>query len=299
MSATDTAFAGSIPGLYDRYMGPLLFEPYAQVVAARAKALQPARILETAAGTGIVTAALHAALPNAQIVATDLNQAMLDVAAGRIHSDMVSFLAADAQSLPFPDDSFDLVVCQFGVMFYPDKVAANTEARRVLRPGGRYFLVIWDSVDRNLATKVAGTAVAELFPDDTAAFYERIPFRYHDQAVIERDLHAAGFNAIEFETVDLRSRGSAGEAAIGLVQGTPMRTEIEPRAPDALERATDCGTQALRKLEGPHGLGEVVLLFAQLRNRAFELGGSRFVVHAAEILVRGHDAAPSDGFSAG
>ena len=125
MATTDTAFAGSIPGLYDRYLGPLLFEPYAAVVAERAKALAPGRILETAAGTGIVTAALHAALPDAEIVATDLNQAMLDVAADRIQSDKVSFLAADAQQLPFDDESFDLVACQFGVMFYPDKVLGN------------------------------------------------------------------------------------------------------------------------------------------------------------------------------
>ena len=254
MSATDTVFAGSIPGLYDRYMGPLLFEPYAQVVAARAQALQPARILETAAGTGIVTAALHDALPNAEIVATDLNQAMLDVAAGRIRSDEVSFQQADAQSLPFPDASFNLVVCQFGVMFFPDKVAANAEAKRVLRLGGRYMLVIWDRLDRNLATKVAGAAVAELFPDSAAAFYERIPFRYHDQAMIERDLHSAGFNDIKFETVELRSRApSAREAAIGLCQGTPMRAEIEKRGTDALEQATQCATEALRQFDGPDG----------------------------------------------
>ena len=254
MTSTDVAFAGSIPGLYDRYMGPMLFEPYAKVVAERAKALRPARILETAAGTGIVATALHEALPDAEIVATDLNQAMLDVAAGRIASDKVSFLAADAQSLPFSDSSFDLVACQFGVMFFPDKVRGNSEARRVLCDGGKYLLVIWDSVDRNLATKVAGAAVAELFPDDAAAFYERIPFRYHDQAVIERDLHAAGFNDIEFETVELRSRApSAREAAIGLCQGTPMRAEIEKRGPDALEQATQCATEALRQFEGPDG----------------------------------------------
>jgi len=255
MTATDTAFAGSIPGLYDRYMGPMLFAPYAAVVAERANVLQPARILETAAGTGIVTAALHAALPNAQIVATDLNQAMLDVAAGRIHSDMVSFSQADAQSLPFADDSFDLVVCQFGVMFYPDKVTANAEARRVLRPGGHYILAIWDRLDRNSVSHVLGQALAQIYPDNPAAFLERMPFGYHDRTWIERDLRAAGFDDIEFETVDLRSRlGSAREAAIGLVQGTPMRAEIEPRAPDALDRATDCGEQALRQLEGPDGL---------------------------------------------
>ena len=254
MTATDTVFAGSIPGLYDRYMGPMLFAPYAEVVAARAKALQPARILETAAGTGIVTAALHEALPDAEIVATDLNQAMLDVAAGRIRSHQVSFLAADAQQLPFTDASFDVVACQFGVMFYPDKVAANAEARRVLRPGGRYVLVIWDSIDRNLATKVAGAAVAALFPDDAAAFFERIPFRYHDRAAIEGDLRRAGFAAIDFETVELRSRApSARDAAIGLCQGTPMRAELEKRGPDALEQATQCATQALRQFEGPDG----------------------------------------------
>ncbi len=254
MSATDTVFAGSIPGLYDRYMGPLLFEPYANVVAARAKALQPARILETAAGTGVVTAALHDALPDAEIVATDLNQAMLDVAADRIRSGKVSFSQVDAQSLPFADASFDLVVCQFGVMFYPDKIAANAEARRVLRPGGRYILVIWDRVERNLATKIVGEAVAQMFPEEAASFYERLPFRYHDPALIEHDLLAAGFNDIEFETVELRSRApSAREAAIGLCQGTPMRAEIEKCGPDALERATECATEALRQFEGPDG----------------------------------------------
>ena len=254
MTATDTVFAGSIPGLYDRYMGPMLFAPYARLVADRAKALRPARILETAAGTGIVTAALHDAFPEAEIVATDLNQAMLDVAAGRIGSDQVTFAAADAQHLPFSDSGFDLVVCQFGVMFYPDKVAANTEARRVLRPGGHYILVIWDSIDRNLATKVAGTAVAGLFPDGAAAFYERIPFRYHDRTAIEDDLRAAGFNTIAFETVELRSRApSARDAAIGLCQGTPMRAELEKRGPDALVQATQCATEALRQFEGPDG----------------------------------------------
>ncbi|MEO5611862.1 MAG: class I SAM-dependent methyltransferase [Sphingomicrobium sp.] len=254
MTATDTVFAGSIPGLYDRYMGPMVFAPYAEVVAARAQALQPARILETAAGTGIVTAALHAAMPDAEIVATDLNQAMVDFAAGRIRSDHVTFLAADAQQLPFPDASFDLVACQFGVMFFPDKILANAEARRVLREGGHYLLVIWDRIDRNLATKVAGAAVAALFPDDAAAFYERVPFRYHDRAVIEGDLRSAGFTAIAFETIELRSRApSARDAAIGFCQGTPMRAELEKRGPNALEQATDAATQALEQFEGPDG----------------------------------------------
>src|SRR5688500_17551620 len=217
MATSDSVFAGSIPSIYDGYMVPLLFQPYAEIVAERAKSLRPKRVLETAAGTGAVTATLHAALPDAQIVATDLNQPMLDLGAARVRSNKVSFLAADAMQLPFDDSSFDLVVCQFGIMFFPDKVAASAEARRVLRKGGRYLLVIWDSIDRNLATKVAGAAVAALFPEDDGAFYERIPFRYHDVAQIEHDLLAAGFDDIELETVELVSRApTAAEAANGL-----------------------------------------------------------------------------------
>jgi ubiquinone/menaquinone biosynthesis C-methylase UbiE len=254
MPATDTVFAGSIPGLYDRYMVPLIFAPYAGLVAERARALEPGQILETAAGTGVVTEALHRALPDAQIVATDLNPAMLDVAAARIRSARVVFQPADAQALPFQDSSFDLVVCQFGIMFVPDKVKANAEARRVLRDAGRYLLVIWDRVERNLATRIAGEAVANLFPEDAGSFYERLPFRYHDPAQIEHDLIAAGFDDIEFETIELRSRApSAREAAIGLCQGTPMRAEIEKRGPDALERATEAAAEALAQFEGPDG----------------------------------------------
>jgi ubiquinone/menaquinone biosynthesis C-methylase UbiE len=254
MTATDTVFAGSIPAIYDQYMVPLIFRPYAELIAGRAKEFRPARILETAAGTGVVTEALHRVLPQAEIVATDLNQPMLDEAARNLIAPNVAFLQADALTLPFEDASFDLVVCQFGIMFFPDKVAANAEARRVLRDGGRYLLVIWDSVERNLATKVAGGAVAELFPDDPAAFYERIPFRYHDQTLIESDLRAGGFEAIAFETVELRSRAvSALDAAIGLTQGTPMRSEIESRDPALLGEATDAAAKALQQFEGRGG----------------------------------------------
>jgi SAM-dependent methyltransferase len=139
-------------------------------------------------------------------------------------------------------------------MFFPDKVKGNSEARRVLRDGGRYILVIWDNVDRNLATKLAGAAVAELFPDDAAAFYERIPFRYYEQEWIERDLRAAGFTEIQFETIALRSRAaSARDAAIALTQGTPMRSEIEARDPQLLQTATDLAIKALQQFESPDG----------------------------------------------
>ena len=162
--------------------------------------------------------------------------------------------AADAQALPFPDASFDLVVCQFGIMFFPDKVRGHSEARRVLRQDGRYMLVIWNNIESNLATMTAGRAVADLFPLQAGLFYERVPFRYHDRGLIEHDLLAAGFNDIEFETVELRSRApSAREAAIALVQGTPMRSDIEQIDPALLGRATDAAEEALRQYEGPYG----------------------------------------------
>jgi SAM-dependent methyltransferase len=211
-------------------------------------------VLETAAGTGVVTQALHEALPDADIFATDLNEPMLEIAAQRVPSPNVHFRQADALGLPFEDRSFDLVVCQFGAMFFPDKVRANAEAHRVLRTGGHYLLAIWDSVERNLATKIAGNAVANLFPDDAGAFYERIPFRYAAKSLIEGDLRRAGFAGIELETVELRSRAkSAREAAIALTQGTPMRADIEKRGVGALRRATDAAARALEQFEGPDG----------------------------------------------
>jgi ubiquinone/menaquinone biosynthesis C-methylase UbiE len=253
-SCTDTVFAGSIPHVYDRYMVPLLFAPYANFVAERAKALAPSDILETAAGTGVVTEALHRAMPGARITASDLNPPMLEQAARRVGGDGVRLVEANAQELPFEDSSFDLVVCQFGIMFFPDKVAANAEAGRVLRDGGTYMLVIWDRIDRNAATHVAGRAVAGLFPKDVAAFYERIPFRYHDHDAIRADLSAAGFGGIEIETVALKSRApSARDAATGLVQGTPMRSEIEQRDPAMLQVATDAAAQALKEMESDGG----------------------------------------------
>jgi ubiquinone/menaquinone biosynthesis C-methylase UbiE len=254
MSVTDTVFAGSIPAVYDRYMVPLVFRPYAELLANRALALAPKRILETACGTGVVTQSLNQALPEAEIVATDLNPPMLEQAALRFAAPSVRFEQADALSLPFEDGSFDLVICQFGVMFFPDKVMGNVEARRVLRDGGHYLLAIWDTVERNLATRIAGAAVAELFPDEPAAFYERIPFRYHDRQQIEADLRAAGFAEVRIDTVTLVSRAaSARDAAIGLTQGTTMRSEIEKRGPKALAAATDAAEAALGQFEGPNG----------------------------------------------
>jgi ubiquinone/menaquinone biosynthesis C-methylase UbiE len=254
MTRTDTVFAGSIPAMYDRFMVPMKFEPYAADVAERARQFGPTDILETAAGTGVVTAALHRAVPDANIIATDLNPAMLELAVGRLRSSKVRYQAADAQDLPFEDQSFDLVVCQFGVMFFPDKLAANREAFRVLRPGGRYLLLIWDSLDKNPASKAVHEAVADEFPEDPPKFYARVPFGYSDLELVTADLMAAGFDDIEFETITHRGRlPSAIDAATGMCQGSPLRSEIEARDHSALDRVTQIAAKALAQFEGPDG----------------------------------------------
>ncbi|MBV8685277.1 MAG: methyltransferase domain-containing protein [Alphaproteobacteria bacterium] len=250
VESSDSAFRGSIPALYDRCLGPFLFEPYAQDLAARAAALSPRRILETAAGTGIVTAALAAALPDAEIVATDLNPDMLAVAHARIASPRIAFRPADAMALPFPDRGFDLVVCQFGAMFFPDRPAAFAEARRVLRPGGTFLLNVWDRIEANPASAAVAEAVAGLFPEAPPSFLARTPFGYHDVARLSADLAAAGFADVAVETVARRSRGRASDVAPGLCEGSPLRAEIESHGPGRLAEATSAALARLREVAG-------------------------------------------------
>jgi ubiquinone/menaquinone biosynthesis C-methylase UbiE len=249
MTGTDV-FRHSTPDLYDRLMVPLLFEPYARLLVERVARLGPNRILETAAGTGVVTRAIAAALPQADIVATDINPGMLAVAARQVQSERVTFEAANAQDLPHPDASFDLVLCQFGVMFFPDKVQAGREARRVLRPGGHYLLVSFDQLELNPVPHAADEAVAALFPEDPPRYMERGPFSYSNPRLIEGDLRAAGFSTVEVDTVGLSSPVRARDAAEGMVLGSPFRAEIERRDPDSLERATDAVEAALREWDG-------------------------------------------------
>jgi ubiquinone/menaquinone biosynthesis C-methylase UbiE len=248
MAETDV-FKHSTPALYDRYMGPLLFAPYAEHVAKRVAVVRPERILETAAGTGIVTRAVDEAVPGAEIVATDINPEVVEFAARHFQSGRVTFRAADAQELPFDDESFDLVLCLFGIMFFPDKARANAEARRVLLPGGRYVLATFDQLDLNPVPKAAGEAVATLFPEDPR-YMERGPFSYTDAARLEQDLRRAGFQDVEVETVELSSLVSAEDAAHGIVLGSPFRAEIERLEPSALERATAAVEQALQPWDG-------------------------------------------------
>ena len=252
-NTTDKKFAGSMPKVYESFLVPLIFAPYAADIAQRLAARRPARVLEVAAGTGAVTRAVAAALPpDVSIVATDLNQPMLDVAAASGTSRPVEWRQADAMSLPFDDASFDAVVCQFGVMFFPDKPKAFTEARRVLRPDGVYLFNVWDRIEANEFADTVTRSLESLFPNDPPRFFVRTPHGYHDRATIERDLAAGGFaRQIDFVTVSAKSRAaSPHDAAVAMVQGTPLRNEIEARDPTKLGEATDVSAEAIAQRFG-------------------------------------------------
>jgi ubiquinone/menaquinone biosynthesis C-methylase UbiE len=251
----DRNFRGSIPALYDRYLGPMIFAPYAEDMAARLAGLAEGALLETAAGTGMVTRALDARLPRAvSILATDLSQPMLDHAAGQLSSERVSWRQADAQALPFPDGMFDAVVCQFGAMFFQDRPRAFAEAHRVLKPGGRFLFSVWDRIEANEFPDAVVQAVAALFPEDPPVFLARTPHGHHDVEALRAELRAAGFATVEAEAVERESRAPDARAvAIGFCQGTPMRGEIEAHGAGALAAATEAAAAAIaaRFGEGP------------------------------------------------
>ncbi len=256
MSATDKVFAGSIPQFYDTLMVPMIFEAYAADLAALAATGSPGAVLETAAGSGVVTRALAPRLrADARYVVTDLNQPMLDYAAARQEADgRLEWRQADALDLPFERASFDVVCCQFGAMFFPDRIAAYAEARRVLRPGGRLVFNVWDRIEENAFADEVTHALAAVFAGDSPRFLARIPHGYHDIALIRDDLTRAGFGDIAIETREKVSRApSARDAATAYCQGTPLRNEIEARDASLLQFATDRAAQAIaaRHGEGP------------------------------------------------
>lgn len=252
-SDSDKNFGSSIAELYETVSVPLIFDPYAPDMANRVAARSVSSILEVAAGTGVVTRTLAAALPPAvQIVATDLNQPMLDYAASVGTKRPVEWRQADALALPFEDERFDAVVCQFGVMFFPDKAKAYAEARRVLRPGGAFIFSAWDRIEENEFADVVTTALAGVFPDDPPRFLARTPHGYHDTGTIERDLSAGGFSKrASVETVAARSRAATSRGpAVAYCQGTPLRNEIEERDASRLEEATDVAADAIAERFG-------------------------------------------------
>ena len=257
MSETDKMFAGSIPQNYDRYLVPLIFESFAEDIAQRVAALSPTTVLETAAGSGVVTRALAPRLsPNARYVVTDLNQPMLDYAATRQAVDnRISWRKADALALPFEDAAFDLICCQFGVMFFPDRQSGYQEAKRVLKPGGCFLFNVWDRIEENVFANDVTTALAEVFPSDPPRFLARTPHGYHDLDLIHSELKQAGFSSVKIETRADRSRASSPRVpAVAYCQGTPLRNEIEARDADKLETATN---YAAFRIANKHGSGEV------------------------------------------
>src|SRR5215207_6974085 len=208
---TDNDFSGSIATLYETYLVPLIFEPYAMDLANRLASRTLSCVLEIAAGTGVVTRALASVLPeHVAIVATDLNQTMLDLATVVGTSRPVAWRHADAMHLPFGNETFDAVVCQFGVMFLPEKAKAFAEARRVLRPGGVFVFNVWDRIQENEFADTVTTALESLFPADPPRFMVRIPHGYFDQPTIARDLANAGFTKpADITTVAARSRAES------------------------------------------------------------------------------------------
>jgi SAM-dependent methyltransferase len=250
---SDKVFAGSIPRLYEEYIVPLIFEPYAEVLAKRLASRKLARVLEIAAGTGVVTRHLASLLPgDVSIVATDLNQPMLDLASALGTARPVEWRQADAMQLPFEDASFDAVVCQFGVMFFPDKPKAFAEARRVLSHRGVLLFNVWDRIEENEFADTVTTALESIFPDDPPRFMARIPHGYHDIAIVRRDLRDGGFaTAASVDTVTARSVAeSARIPALAYCQGTPLRNEIEARDKSLLGKATDVAEIAIARKFG-------------------------------------------------
>jgi SAM-dependent methyltransferase len=248
MTDSDTCFAGSIPKLYDEYLVPLIFEPYAADLLNRLRMRLDRCVLEIAAGTGVVTRAMASGLPEGvSIVATDLNQSMLDRASAVGTQRPVEWRRADAVELPFPDGAFDSVVCQFGVMFFPDKAKAFSEARRVLRPGGLFLFNVWDWIGENEFAATVTGALESIFPKDPPRFLARTPHGYHDPATIERDLANGGFGkSAQIATVAARSRAQSPRIpAIAYCQATPLRNEIESRDASRLLDATDVATRAI------------------------------------------------------
>jgi len=243
---TDAAFKATYAELYDRYLVPLLFAPYAKCLADRVKALKPRRVLETAAGTGILTNALVQNLPaGATITATDLNQPMIDCALAKSSEPRVTWQQADAMQLPFPSEGFEVVVCQFGVMFFPDKRASFHETARVLAPGGHYLFAVWDDWKKmsEAPLGIAADVVGTMLECDPASLVNPA---YHDETKLRQDLAAAQFQRIEIERIALPAvASSARKAALATVHGSLIRSVIEAQYRGRLEEATNAVEGAL------------------------------------------------------
>jgi SAM-dependent methyltransferase len=263
-----------MPAAYDRWLGPAVFRPFAVDLAHRAARLEPRRVLELAAGTGTLTRELVAALPAAAVTATDLNTAMVEFGSSRVPA--AAWEQADALHLPFPDGHFDLLVCQFGVMFFPDRPAGFTEARRVLSPGGRLLFNTWDAVETHGFARALVAGLERAFPDDPPTFLSAVPHGYTDLRLVAADLLAGGLESVSAETVTLEGHAdSAADVALGFCTGTPLRSAIQARAD--LAATTDLVTD---EMTARLGVGPV---------------SARMTAHVVEARPQGDTGGRSDG----
>ena len=268
MTDSNAAFVGSVPANYDRFLGPLLFHAYADDLAARLPVADGMRVLEVACGTGSVSERLARRLAGrGTLVATDLNPAMIEEARARRGGATTDWRPADGTALPFPDASFDAVVCQFGLMFFPDKPAGVREAWRVLRPGGRYLFNVWDTLERNPVLSLTHDTVASFFPADPPRFYT-VPTGLADPSLVRPLLDAAGFVDVTCTPVDTRGESpSAADAAIGLIEGNPIAAAIVERRADALEEVKAALTTRLAERLGNRPLRSPLRAFVWTARR--------------------------------
>jgi SAM-dependent methyltransferase len=261
MSTQAARFVGSIPENYDKGLGPHIFVGYADDLVRRVAGLCPTRVLELAAGTGIVTRKLRDALASdCDLVASDLNSPMLDVAKAKFQSDeLIQFSQADATSLEFEEASFDVAACQFGVMFFPDKNRSFAEVYRVLTPNGSYVFNVWDSWDANQFARVVHEVVEQFFPDDPPGFY-KVPFGYHDADEIRESVLLAGFARVSIEYMPLQSKiPSADDFAKGLVFGNPLYEEVVTRGGNPQDVCTAVADAIRRRLGSEIALQALVV----------------------------------------
>jgi ubiquinone/menaquinone biosynthesis C-methylase UbiE len=263
---TDQAaqFTGSVPQNYDRGLGPVLFQGWAHDISGRVASLNPKNVLELAAGTGIVTRQLRDLLPaECDLVATDLNTPMLDVAKQKFQpEEAVVFEQADAMNLPYQSELFDLVLCQFGVMFFPDKVRSHSDVHRVLKPNGHYLFTLWDSWDANPFARVIHETIARFFPEDPPGFY-KVPYGYHDAEEIRSAALEGGFDEVSVQQLEMPSRLESARAfAEGLIYGNPLYDEVIARG-GAPADVCDALTEAIATEMGDELLLRIILAHAR------------------------------------